>query len=136
MASITEHRIVLLVDDDVMIRNVLRRSLESAHFRVFSAADAQEALEVSRSFPDRIDVLIADVEMPGMDGVALAAQITSERRDTAVLFMSGGTERPIPENIPFISKPFSPAELVAKVAGILGQRTEDNPPPGSARPAR
>ena len=124
MAAIAKHRVVLLVDDDVMIRNLVRRKLEMEGFCVLTAADADEAFALSRACPDPIDVLLADIEMPGMDGVTLAEQITVERTDTSVLLMSGGTKKAIPERMSFMSKPFSPAELVASITDLLARRTK------------
>ena len=124
MAETSNHRVVLLVDDDVLIRNLVRRNLETAGFLVLSAAHATEALAISRACPDRIDALLVDVEIPGTDGVTLAQQITRERTDTLVLLMSGGTMRTIPEQMAFISKPFLPAELLTKLADVLARGSD------------
>jgi DNA-binding response OmpR family regulator len=114
-----KRRVVLLVDDDVLVRNLVRRSLEAASFLVFAAADGTEALKLSGTCPERIHVLLTDIEMPALDGVALAKQIKQERRDTAILLMSAGTARAIPSGMAFIAKPFSPAELFAKIEEVL-----------------
>jgi DNA-binding response OmpR family regulator len=120
MPEKTSRRTVLLVDDDVMVRNLIRRSLEQAGFAVLSAADAEEAFALSRARIEPIDALVADVELPGRDGIALAEQLARERKDLAVLVMSAGTEQFIPEPIAFISKPFPPADLIARLADMLG----------------
>ena len=115
----TSPRTVLLVDDDVLVRNLLRRNLEMAGFSVLAAANAAEALDVWRACNNRIDALLTDVEMAGGDGITLAEQLTRERTDMAVLIMSGGTARVVPESMAYISKPFSAADLIARLIGIL-----------------
>lgn len=124
MASTAKRTVVLLVDDDVVIRNLVRRKLEMEGFCVLAATDGNEALSLSRTCPHSIDVLLADVEMPGMDGVTLAEQITRERGDTSILLMSGGTEKAIPERMSLMSKPFSPTELVAVLTDVLARRKQ------------
>jgi DNA-binding response OmpR family regulator len=61
-----------------------------------------------------------------MDGISLAEQITRERSDALVLLMSGGTARNIPEHMAFISKPFFPSELVARLEDILSRDRGNN----------
>jgi DNA-binding response OmpR family regulator len=124
MSAATNQRTVLLVDDDVVIRNLLRRSLEAAGFSVLAAADANEALAVVRTCSERIQVMLTDIEMPGTDGLTLAEQITCERAGTLVLLMSAGTARIIPEQMAFIAKPFSPTELIAKLELLLGMKRQ------------
>jgi CheY-like chemotaxis protein len=125
MAVSTRPCVVLLTDDDVVLRNLLRHILEAAGFLVLAAADGLEALAHSRACPQRIDVLVTDVEMPAMDGIALAEQIRRERKDISVLLMSAGTMQQIPEHIPFIAKPFLPKELLAKLEEVLADGRDD-----------
>jgi DNA-binding NtrC family response regulator len=117
--ALSTQSVVLLADDDVWVRNLVRRILEEVGFTVLPAANTVEALTLSRTYPHRIDVLLADVDISGGSGVALVAQIIAERRDTLVLLMSGGTLQTIPARMPFILKPFSPSDLVAKLRDIL-----------------
>jgi DNA-binding response OmpR family regulator len=119
MALATKRRVVLLADDDVLVRNLIRRSLEAAGFLVLVAADGTEALALSETCPERIDVLLTDVDVAGIDGISLAEQIRLARKDTLVLLMSAGTTHAIPNRMPFISKPFSLTELVAKIEQVL-----------------
>ncbi len=115
----TRQGVVLLADDDVWVRNLVRRILENAGFAVLPAANTLEALTLSRSYPQRIAVLLVDVDISRGSGVALVAQIIAERSDTLVLLMSGGTLQTVPARMPFILKPFSPGDLVAKLREIL-----------------
>ena len=114
-----EPRVVLLVDDDVLVRNLARRNLEAAGFRVLAAADAAEALTMSRACPDNIDAAVVDVELPDVDGVTVAEEILRERSEIAILLMSGGTSRVIPEHMSFIAKPFLHCELAATLDEVL-----------------
>jgi DNA-binding response OmpR family regulator len=124
MVEAIKQRVVLLADDDVMIRNCVRRSLEAAGFFVLAAADGSEALALSRSFPAYIDALVTDVEMPGIDGVTLAEQIMRERTETLVLVISAGSTKVIPGTLAFLAKPFSPKELCAKLEEVFAKRPQ------------
>lgn len=120
-------RTVLLVDDDVLVRNLIRRNLEEGGFLVLVAATVEEALAISRSWADPIHVLLTDIEMPGRNGISLAEELMRERRDMAVLLMSGGTRLPIPEGMPTLSKPFTLALLMARLSDVVGQSTSRRP---------
>jgi CheY-like chemotaxis protein len=80
---------VLLADDDDQIRAVFGRCLLGAGFRVLEASSGEEALELSRRCGDGIDVLVTDVEMPGMGGAELAARIDAETPGLPVIYVTG-----------------------------------------------
>jgi two-component system, cell cycle sensor histidine kinase and response regulator CckA len=117
---------VLLVDDEEIVRRLVRDLLVDMEFEVIEASCAEEALEASASFTGRIDLLLTDLVMPGMGGRALAERLAVERPRTKVLYMSGFTEEPVgglfAENSDFLQKPFTIAELVAKAQELLGLR--------------
>lgn len=122
MPSPPHDRVVLLVDDEVMIRNLVRLSLQAAGFRVISAADGLEALALSRNHPERIDVLLTDVDMPKLDGISLAERIKTERPDIRVVVMSGRLSGPVRVNdteITVLGKPFSPQTLVQVIQSFF-----------------
>jgi signal transduction histidine kinase len=78
---------VLLVDDEPGIRKVLRIALEDSGFRVFTAADARQALELfSIHAPP---VVVTDIKMPGMDGIDLLKQLKAANPDVAVIMITG-----------------------------------------------
>jgi len=93
---------------------------------VLAARDGEQALARSASQDGTIDLLLTDVVMPGLDGDELAARVRAERPETAVLFMSGYTEREAIRrgaadgDVAFIEQPFRPQELVEKVRAVLG----------------
>ena len=113
---------ILIVDDDPDIRNVLSLLLKDSYF-VAEAADGAEAVRYMRQNPDT-DLIVLDVMMPGLDGLETCAQIRefsnapvlfltakSAERDRVAAYQSGGDD--------FLSKPFSQAELLAKIGSLL-----------------
>lgn len=119
----SEQKVVLLVDDDVFVRNLIRRNLESEGFQVFSAAGAGEAITLARACADPIDVAVIDVELPDGDGIAVAEAILRERPRTAILLISGGTSLTVPEHMSFIAKPFSRCELTDALTRALAHHS-------------
>jgi two-component system cell cycle sensor histidine kinase/response regulator CckA len=107
---------VLVVDDQDVVRDVIRLALEGAGYTVFDAASPNEAIAFVQTTSD-IDLLVTDVVMPEMDAFELAARITSEIPGLRILYTSGYTDAGAEG--PFIQKPFTPAQLVAKVAAVL-----------------
>jgi PAS domain S-box-containing protein len=116
---------ILLVEDEQMVRELVRRSLEGCGYSVIEAADGPAALEMCRQIATRVDLLITDVVMPRMNGRQLATEITAARPDIRVLFMSGYTDNAIvhhgvlDETTNFLQKPFAMRTLVTKVREIL-----------------
>ena len=106
---------VLVVDDQEVVRDVIKLTLEGAGYTVLEAATPLEAIAIARAHP--IDLLVTDVVMPEMDAFELAGRITSQIPGVRILYTSGyadaGAEGP------FIQKPFTPAQLVEKVLSVL-----------------
>ena len=107
---------ILVVDDQDLVRDVIRLSLESAGYDVLEAASPSEAIALARAAPT-IDLLVTDVVMPEMDAFELADRITCELPDVRVLYTSGYTDAGAEG--PFIQKPFTPAQLIDKVSSVL-----------------
>ncbi len=119
---------VLLVEDDDAIRAIARRSLAEAGYRVIDAASAGDALQIAQG-GERIDLLLTDVILPGSNGWELSLELSRPRPGMHVLFMSGyaaaqGGGKLLPEGVPFLGKPFAPADLLRAVRTVL-----DAPPP-------
>jgi two-component system, cell cycle sensor histidine kinase and response regulator CckA len=116
---------VLIVDDDDVARELMADSLQSAGFVVLSAGDGLAALEIVRAHTSAIDLLIADVVMPRMNGPRLATALREHQPGMRVLYISGYTDGiDLPLNVPnfhsaFMAKPFTRATLVAKVQALL-----------------
>jgi two-component system, cell cycle sensor histidine kinase and response regulator CckA len=107
---------VLVVDDQDVVRDVIRLTLEGAGYTVLDAASPNDALALVRD-NGPIDLLVTDVVMPEMDAFELADRVVSEIPGVRVLYTSGYTDAAAEG--PFIQKPFTPAELVEKVSTVL-----------------
>ena len=108
---------VLVVDDQDVVRDVIKLSLESAGYRVLEAATPSEALALARHAGAEVDLLVTDVVLPEMDAFELASRITCELPTVRVLYTSGYTDAAAEG--PFIQKPFTPAQLIEKVGAVL-----------------
>ena len=121
----------LVVDDDAHIREVVEFALEKAGFDAISAGNGQKALEVFAAGAP--DLIVLDIAMPEMDGLAVCREIR-RHSDVPILFLSSRTDevdRVVGLEIggdDYVTKPFSPRELVARVQTILkraGARIEN-----------
>jgi CheY-like chemotaxis protein len=116
---------ILLVEDEHEVRTLVSDVLKSRGYRVITTSGPVEALRVSREIPDDIDLLVTDVVMPDMSGLALAERLLSDRPDMKVLYMTGYSNEvvlahgtPMPGSL--IEKPFTPRQITARVLEILG----------------
>jgi CheY-like chemotaxis protein len=126
---------VLVVDDEIHIVHVVAIKLRSHGYKVLSAENGAEALELSRQ--TRPDIIVADFQMPIMTGLELVEKIRSERAtaDIPVIMLTARGFAIEPQQkeqlqiTEFLSKPFSPKELLRCVEDILYQRTvmQQNP---------
>jgi PAS domain S-box-containing protein len=122
--------LVLLVEDEAALREVTRRILARNGYRVITAAGGQEAIHAAGSCEGRIDVLLTDVIMPGMQGQEVAQAVRKIQPDIAVLFMSGYTEGLLSAQgvlelgINLIEKPFTERSLLSKIREILRARPQ------------
>jgi DNA-binding response OmpR family regulator len=119
--------IILVADDDVMVRNLITLLLQSERYVVLSASDGQEGLELSRKYPGKIDLLITDVDMPRLNGMNLYSHLLQERPGIKTIVMSGGDAHEILRhnvNLPFLPKPFDGEALFSRVREILGASVE------------
>jgi CheY-like chemotaxis protein len=85
---------------------------------VLTAADGEQALQVSHTFPTTIHLLVSDVLMPKLGGIELCEQILRERPAMKVLLVSGTVEQP-PEGVEFLRKPFRAEILIQHVRRLL-----------------
>jgi CheY-like chemotaxis protein len=114
--------IVLLAEDEPVVRHFVEALLTRAGYTVMAAADGQEALDLSRSCPGHIDLLLSDVVMPRMNGADLAENIIRERPTTRILLMSGNCYGVLPDHLRvnnFLLKPFASKDLMEKVLQVL-----------------
>jgi signal transduction histidine kinase/DNA-binding response OmpR family regulator len=117
---------VLVVDDQEEIRKLAQVVLKSKGYRVAVAANGWEALLYSERHAGPIHLILTDIMMPGMTGQELAERLRPLRPEMAVVFMSGYLESRSAQSgnlqagAGFLSKPFSPDSLAAKVREALG----------------
>jgi PAS domain S-box-containing protein len=138
---------ILLVEDDTRVREAAERVLRKRGYRVITATNGVEALQVASRTTGTIDLMVTDLVMPVMGGRELAREFAAIRPDTKVLFMSGYTEEsasrsnPLPPGAAFLSKPFTPDLLASKVRETLGsagsaeatrRHADEGNPPGAA----
>lgn len=114
--------VVLLVDDEPMLRMIARQGLEDAGFEVVEADDARTALEILGARAD-VTVLFTDVNMPGpLDGLELARCVHERWPTIQLVITSGrGLVAPLPDDGRFMPKPYSIAELISAVAKAAEQ---------------
>jgi two-component system, cell cycle sensor histidine kinase and response regulator CckA len=116
---------ILLAEDDDAVRAIAREALERVGYRVLAAADGAAALALSGEYDGAIDLLLTDVIMPGMNGCELAATLNRRRPGIRILFASGYTDNvlagqdALTPGVALLDKPFTPAELAAKVRDVL-----------------
>jgi CheY-like chemotaxis protein len=118
---------VLLVEDEEVVREVVRQMLERQGYEVLVAGDGADALALAERHGGSIDVLATDVVMPRMSGREVADRLLPLRPDLRVLFMSGYTEDPavwegLEERKAFLQKPFTAGDLSAALRGLLAAR--------------
>ena len=116
---------MLLVEDETDVRELARRVLERGGYRVIPVSSAREALLVAEGSA-LLDLVITDVVMPGgMSGVEMGERLSRSRPSLRVLYMSGYTDDarfhagPGRKNLPFLGKPFQPAEFLQRVMEML-----------------
>jgi CheY-like chemotaxis protein len=116
---------VLVVEDQGEVRRLTRTILESYGYHVIEAADAKEALSVEKKHSGEIDVLVADVILPGMNGKALYEHLRVVRPKLRVIFMSGypkdviSSRGIVERDVEYLLKPLSPDSLARKVRDVL-----------------
>jgi len=116
---------VLVVEDEPAMREVTRRILDRSGYHVVAVASGQDALDVLASQLEHIDVLLADVIMPRMQGKEIADKIRILQPAARVVFMSGytqallGAQGVLEPGVHLIEKPFSESTLLTKLHEVL-----------------
>jgi len=110
---------ILLVEDEEAVRQLVRRILESRGYKVLLARHGGEALELIHQVDLPIQLLLTDAVMPVLSGPELLRRAIALRPQMKLAIMSGYTDRPAVTGVPFIGKPFTPAELERRVREIL-----------------
>lgn len=119
---------VLLVEDEAQVRAITSKLLSRLGYQVLEAADGPRAIALAEKFAGKIDLLLTDVIMPGMNGQELAARLAAIRPSLRVVFASGYTANAIHDHgilhpgIDLLEKPFTAASLAAKLREVLDRR--------------
>jgi CheY-like chemotaxis protein len=119
------HETLLLVEDERAILRVSSVALAALGYRVLTASNGVEALELVKATNEPIHLLITDVVMPKMGGSELAAKLADLRPGIRLLFSSGYMENSIVEHgilaegVNFIQKPYTPSVLAQRVREVL-----------------
>jgi two-component system cell cycle sensor histidine kinase/response regulator CckA len=120
--------IILLVEDEEHLRQLSSAVLERAGFTVFQAGDAKEAAEIWQQDEENIDLLIADILVPGLSGPEIAIQFRKSRPGLRVIFTSGNDRKTMVETeqmvrgAKFVRKPFTVKELLDLVRAELREK--------------
>jgi len=120
-----EQTVILLVDDEPLIRNVAATVLEMEGYFILAAASGEEALLLSQAYPGTIQLLLTDIVMPGINGLELSRRLLADRPAIRVLLMSGQVEMPVEAKL--LRKPFSIGVLKERVRQILSLTSSASP---------
>ena len=116
--------LILLVEDEALIREMVAEALESAGFAALLAADGQQAIVLFEQHAEEIRGLVTDINLEGaMDGWNLARSARERASDLPVVYISGASghewaSRGVPNSL-MITKPFAPAQVVVAISSLL-----------------
>ena len=121
---------ILVVDDESRMRKLIKDFLAVKGYKILEAADGEKALEVFETEKDKISLILLDVMMPKLDGWSVLRQIRQDSKVPIIMLTARGEEQDelfgfelgVDE---YISKPFSPKILVARVEAILKRTNQD-----------
>ena len=117
---------ILIVDDESRMRKLVKDFLSQKGYKALEAADGEEALEIFEQNQNKLDLILLDVMMPKLDGWSVLRQVRQESKIPVIMLTARGEEQDelfgfelgVDE---YISKPFSPKILVARVQAILNR---------------
>jgi two-component system, cell cycle sensor histidine kinase and response regulator CckA len=113
---------ILLVEDEPVVRRLASIVLSRQGYTVIDASGPSEALEIAERQPDSVDLILADVMMPGMRGWEMVDRLRPLQPRARVLYMSGyaGELDTAPDKVrPLLQKPFKPRELLEEIRRVL-----------------
>jgi PAS domain S-box-containing protein len=123
---------ILLVEDEEMVRNLIRETLVRGGYKVIDAATPGDARRLAAAYKQKIHLMITDVVMPKVSGRELAQQLAGERPEMKVLYISGYTDSAVvnsgilQKEVAFLQKPFTLAGLGEKVRDVLEDDSGNN----------
>lgn len=126
-ASPSGRETILLAEDEDVVRLPTKTVLEEAGYTVYAVGDGREAIEVFRAHAGRIAMVILDLVMPRLGGLAVYRQLVAEAEGVRFLLISGYSlemskaELGLAERLPLLRKPFSRGELLTRIRALLDQ---------------
>jgi DNA-binding response OmpR family regulator len=113
--------VVLLAEHDPDIRIMLEKLLKQGGYDLVVVEDGQQALQKSDEHKGRIDILLCDVQMPGMTGVDLATEMRKARSDLRIILLSASAQGllVLDSTWHFLQKPFLPKALLERVVDVI-----------------
>jgi CheY-like chemotaxis protein len=121
-------KVVLVVDDEVLVRYAICDYLRECGYKVIEAADGDEAFEVLNDAQVNVDVILSGVQTPGsIDGFALARWVRANRPDVGVI-LAGTLSRAVEaaaglcEEGPMLAKPYEPQAVVNRIKRLMAER--------------
>ena len=118
---------ILIVDDESRMRKLIKDFLRQKNYNIMEASDGEEALNIYNENRDKINLILFDVMMPKLDGWSVLRQIRQDNKEVSIIMLTAraeeqdelfGFELGVDE---YISKPFSPKILVARIEAILNR---------------
>jgi CheY-like chemotaxis protein len=116
------HKISLVVDDEPSVRKFITAVLQSNGFQTIEAEDGVQALELVRKLGTSVDLLVSDIQMPVMDGIALACLARAEFPSIPIILVSGYGNLQQANRLhafEFVPKPFLPVTLLSMVKKVM-----------------
>ena len=115
---------ILVVDDETLIRTVIKEYCSNNNYEVFEASSGKEALELL--LKNKYDLMILDIMMPEMDGFSMLKELPKERRIPTIVLSARGEEYDKLAGFDlgiddYVTKPFSPKELMARIKAVLSR---------------
>jgi CheY-like chemotaxis protein len=120
-------KLILVVDDEPMVRNLARTVLEQAGFQVLTACDGDDGLRMYHELGSTIDLILLDYTMPGRSGLQVLQELRRLQADVRVILSSGTAQDDEVQQfldagaVGFIAKPYRPQDLVDHVRRALGE---------------
>ena len=116
---------ILVVEDEETVRDIADKILSACGYHIILAGSGEDAFDLWEKNKERVDLLLTDIVLPGINGWQLARKILDLKPDLKVLYMSGYSHEAIAQHgalgkdVPFIRKPFTSATLTRKINEVL-----------------